>query len=374
MQMRQDIKPAFQQYYKREIITNFPAVSVRSITVLFLVLTLLVGLVLPASAITLTPGAASGTSTISNGDPVYVTGVATGHPKVGLQVWLVGYNTAKVSTISVNSDNTYEYKISSAETQNLASGQYLVIVQHPMMNGQFDITYSPSTGQVFNRQLQSGSGSSSGSAIFQLTSSGSLQGTDASSALMRAIGSQNVDDTFATASFSISPPNAFIHPVGDHVVGDKFTITGTTNLAVGDKLQVDVYSSSFSPTKKSQNGEFSGASGVVEVMAGTAGSNQWSFDVDASTFRPDEYIVTVEGIIQDVKGSATFNILAATTLPTTPVQPAMTTLQETGTTSAIVTAPPVQTAAPATTHSAFPVWTILCGLVLGTIILSFRKL
>jgi hypothetical protein len=356
----------------REIITNFQPMSIRSIMAFFLVMVLLAGLVLPVSAITLTPGTSSGTSTISNGDPVYVTGVATGHPKAGLQVWLVGYNTAKVSTVSVNADNSYKYEITKAETQNLASGQYLVIVQHPMMNGQFDITYSPSTGQVFNRQLQSGGGSSSGSAIFQLTNSGSLQSTDASSALMRAIGSQNVDDTFATASFSISPPNAFIRPVGDHVVGEKFTISGTTNLAVGDKLQVDVYSSSFAPTKKSQNGEFSGASGVVEVMPGTSGSNQWSFDVDASTFRPDEYIVTVAGIIQDVKGSTTFNILAATPVPTTPVQPAMTAQQETKTASAI-TATPTEGALPVTTHTAVSIWTMLCGLVIGTLIVIFRK-
>ena len=255
----------------------------------------------PCPAITLTPGASqTGTATISNGDPVYIQGVATGQPRNGLQVWLIGYNTVKISTVSVNSDDTYTYELKPADTRNLASGQYLVIVQHPMMNGQFDIVYSPSTGKVTNRQL------GNGDEIFQLSSGGSLQSTDAASALMRAINSQNVDDTFATASFYISPPDAFVHPVGDHVVGDKFTISGSTNLAVGDNLQVDVYSSSFAPTKKSQSGEYSGASGVVQVQAGTGGRNQWLFNIDASGFKVDEYIVKVSGITQDVTGSATF--------------------------------------------------------------------
>ena len=173
----------------------------------------------------------------------------------------------KISTVAVNSDNTYSYELKSADTQNLAPGQYLVIVQHPMMNGQFDIIYDPSTGQVINRQL------GGGTAIFQLTRAGSLQSPDASSALMRAINSQNVDDTFATASFYVSPPDAFIHPVGDHAVGENFTISGSTNLAVGDNLQVDVFSSSFVPTSKNQADTFSGASGMVQVMPGSNGHN-----------------------------------------------------------------------------------------------------
>ena len=338
-----------------------------------LTLILFVLMILPATAVTLTPGASSGSTTISNGDPVSINGVATGHPQNGLQVWLIGNNLVRISTVQVNSDNTYTYEITSTETQNFAPGQYLVIVQHPMMNGQFDITYSSATGQVINRQMQASGGSGSGTAIFQLTRAGSLQGPDAASALMQAINSQNVDDTFATASFFINPPNAFVNPVGDHVVGEKFMISGTTNLAAGDKLQVDVYSSSFSPTKKSQSGTYSGASGVVEVMAGTNGKNQWSFAIDSATFRPDEYIITVEGSVQDVKGSATFNILAATPAPTTTVQVPMTPLPETKTAPATATIPTVRTVESSTTHAAVPAWAILAALVAGILLQISRR-
>ena len=185
----------------------------------------------------------------------------------------------------------------------------LVLVQHPMMNGVFDVYYDAATGSVFNRQL------GNGTSIFQLTGSGSLQNTDGANALMRAISSQNLDDTFATTSFIIDNPTAFIKPIGDHEAGDKFTISGATNLAVGNNLMIEITSSSFNPTKKVQSGEFSGSAGTVKVEPGTNGFNRWSFDVDASTFKPDEYSVTVTGETIDVTASTTFNIIEK--LPTT---------------------------------------------------------
>ena len=51
-------------------------------------------------------------ATIAQGDPVTISGIATGHPQVGLQIWFIGYNFAKVTTVQVNNDNTYEYQIS----------------------------------------------------------------------------------------------------------------------------------------------------------------------------------------------------------------------------------------------------------------------
>jgi len=335
----------------------------------YLVLAVCIALLaVPVSAVTLTPGSSTaGSATISNGDPVYINGIATGHPQNGLQVWLVGYNTAKISTVTVNADNTYSYELKSADTQNLASGQYLVIVQHPMMNGQFDIVYSPATGKVINRQL------GDGMSIFQLTNGGSLQSTDAASALMRAINSQNIDDTFATASFYINPPQALINPIPDHRVGDTFTISGSTNLAVGDKLMVDVYSSSFTPTSKSQSGEYSGVSGVVEVMPGSNGYNQWSFAIDATNFKPDEYMVKVSGIIQDVTGSTTFNILQALPATTAVTVTAESTPDVTLPVSAAAT-PATSAASPTTQKSPVPVVVCAGSLFCAGIALHRKKM
>ena len=238
--------------------------------------------------------------------------------------------------------------------------QYFFLVQHPMMNGQFDVIYNPATGKIINKQLDGGRGME----IFTISGSGSLQGPDSAQALVNAIGSQNIDDTFATYSFSISPPNAFINPIGDHYVGDKFTISGSTNLAAGDELMVDITSSSFKPTEKSQGSEFSGASGVVKVVEGSGGYNHWSFDVDATAFKPDEYIVKVSGIIQDVTGSTYFNIIPGTPpiVVTTRTLPDTTVIRTT-------TLPP-QTAA-TTTKSPLPLGYVI-GALAVTIFLKKR--
>ena len=117
-------------------------------------------------------------------------------------------------------------------------------------------------------------------------------------------------------------PSITIDPIGDRHVGDKFTITAKTNLAVDDEVLLQVYSSSFKPTQKSQSGEFSGATGTIKVIKGDSGLNTLSFDVDASTFKPDEYIVTADAVIQDATGTALFNVLegpAPTAVPTTVV-------------------------------------------------------
>ena len=292
----------------------------------------------PASALALESAGSGNAYTISNGDPVTLHGIATGHPRDGLQVWLVGKNYLKISTISVNNDNTFEFELTSSDTRNLASGQYYVVVQHPMMNGEFDVYYDAASGTVINRKL------GSGTKIYQMSGSGSLQGPDSAQALINAIGSQNIDDTFTTYTFTINPPTAFIDPIGDHAVGDRFTITGTTNLAVGDNLMVEITSSSFKPTSKNSPGGFSGANGMVTVLPGTKGYNIWSFDLDSSTFTPDEYLVKVSGITIDVTGSTTFNIVErlpattqvptmppATVMETTPLPPAATPLPATAT-------------------------------------------
>jgi len=285
----------------------------------------------PIAAISLSPGSSfAGAPTIANGDPVYIHGIATGHPSNGLQVWLIGYNYVKITTVSTNVDNTYLYELKSADTQTLAPGQYFVLVQHPMMNGVFDIYYDSSTGRVINRQL------GTGTSIFQLTDSGSLQNSDGANALMQAINSQNLDDTFATTSFIISQPTAFIIPIEDHAVGDKFTIHGSTNLAAGNNLMIEIISSSFKPTQKVQGADFSGSAGTVKVEPGTNGFNRWSFNVDTSTFKPDEYIVQVSGETIQVTGSTTFTIVEK--LPTSVKTPSPETTVQT--VIPIITTPP----------------------------------
>jgi hypothetical protein len=113
-----------------------------------------------------------------------------------------------------------------------------------------------------------------------------------------------------------------IQTEGSHAAGDVITLSGTTNLAAGDTLQIEVTSASFRPAEKTERAGFAGASGTVTVVHGTP-RNTWSFTFDSSGFRPDEYLVTVESVETGLRESSTFILaergpLATGTVPLTP--------------------------------------------------------
>jgi PGF-CTERM protein len=277
-------------------------------------------------------------STVAKGDKIFVRGTAEGKPSPGVAMWVLGKNYATRDTSAVESDASFEFEIKDSTTTSMASGQYFIVVQHPMQNDQFDITLVGNN--VNNLQLNAAS-----TKIFALLGAGSLQGSDAAEALVQGINDPNVDDTYTKLQFLIEEPVIRIDAIGDRHVGDQFKITAQTNLAVDDEVLFEVYSSSFKPTQKSQSGEFSGATGTVKVAKGDTGMNKLEFDVDASTFKPDEYIVSASAVIQDATGTALFNVLegqAPTAVPTT-VAPTAVATTAAATTAAPTTVAPTKT-------------------------------
>lgn len=267
---------------------------------------------------------------VAKGDELKITGVAEGKPDQ-VRIWIFGKNYRNLgATATVEDDGSFEYTLERADTKALATGQYFVVVQHPMTDGVFNVIPFPAAGKPF--QIQDATGS--------LIDLGSLAASEAATALVEALNSPNCDDTYRKVSFNLEEAWIRIDAIGDKAVGDKFTITGTTNLAVGNDLTVDVTSASFAASTKDQATSFSGASGTVVVVEGTD-CNTWSFSVDASGFKADQYSVEVESIDADVTTTATFNVLEAiaTTVPAT--------------TAPVTTAP--ATTVPATTAATTPV-------------------
>jgi PGF-CTERM protein len=287
-------------------------------------------------------------STVAKGDKLFITGTAEGKPGPGIAIWILGKNKVIYATESVNTDASFSYEVTQDTTRSLASGQYFLVAQHPMQNDRFDIipvTPDPTSFDTWveNLQLNAATGSVP-TKLFKLEGDGSLQGTDAAEALVQGINDPNVDDTYTKLAFLVEEPIIRVDAIGDRHVGDKFTITATTNLAVDDAVLFEVYSSSFKPTQKSQSGEFSGATGTVKVTKGDAGLNKLSFDVDASTFKPDEYIVKADAVIQVATGTALFNVLegaAPTAVPTA--------VKTTAVATTAATVPPTAAATPTKT-------------------------
>jgi len=178
-------------------------------------------------------------ATVARGDELTISGVAQGNPD-NVFIWIFGKNfygdfgTNKLyaKKVSVESDGSFEYKLKSSNTNDLAAGQYFVVVQHPMGSTP-GVNYDPN-GVIY------------GNGINNVTLT-SLQAPAAASALINALDSPNVPDTYVTLTFVIEEPNIFIDPIGTKTAGSKFTITGTTTLAVGDTLNVEVTSAAFQP-------------------------------------------------------------------------------------------------------------------------------
>jgi len=259
---------------------------------------------------------------VAKGDSIFIRGNAEGRPSPGVAIWVLGRNYYARDTQTVEDDATFEYELNGAATQNMASGQYFVVVQHPMDNNRFDVVETTVGGTTFATMLGVVPvvGQSS-PYYFPVVGPSRLQGSDAAEGLIQLINNPNVDDTYIKLTFLVEEPWIRIDSIADKYVGSTFTITGTTNLGVGEELLVEVLSSSFRPTDKTQIGNFSGASGTVKVVKGDAGYNTWSFEIDATGFTPDEYIVTVESIEAAASTTTTFNIIDGVPVTPPPVTP-----------------------------------------------------
>jgi PGF-CTERM protein len=109
-----------------------------------------------------------------------------------------------------------------------------------------------------------------------------------------------------------------IDRIGERYVGEQFTISGTTNLPVDDNFIFEAVSSSYIPGVPN-NGEYSGLAETIKVVKGDP-YNEWSVDIDTSSFKPDEYTVNVESVETTSTATTSFDLLekgaAATTIKT----------------------------------------------------------
>ena len=142
---------------------------------------------------------------------------------------------------------------------------------------------------------------------------------------------------------------------------------------------VDITSSSFNPTSKTESSGFSGAGGMVQVVPGNGGLNTWSFAVDTSTFVPGEYLVKVSGVVQNVIASARFDVVcngSGDTCSIPAINTTVTTVQATlipvNVTTALPATPALPPASiPATTRPA-PVPAVLCLGSIMVVLLARR--
>ena len=251
---------------------------------------------------------------IAKGDNLYVRGTAEGNPS-SLNIYIFGDNLFEDYSVNVEDDGSYEKKIEIPD--GMSSGQYFVVIQHPMMNGLFDAAVNKDNNgdeffEIPNAKLAANSAQSS----FYVTGEDRLPGSQAADALTKMIDSPNIDDIYTKLTFSVADAWIRISNPGDKAVGSKFTITGTTNLAIDDQVIVEVLSSSFEATDKTQDLGNSGVTQTTKVVAGEAGDNVWTIEVDTTNWKLDEYMIEARGIEVDATTTTNFNLVEKVVTPT----------------------------------------------------------
>ncbi|MFA4849831.1 MAG: hypothetical protein WC626_08910 [Methanoregula sp.] len=247
--------------------------------------------------------ATSSQSVVAKGDRLYITGTAEGGEYQKIQVWIFGETFFHVDIVRAFPDASFKVDLTRIVKEKLAYGQYFVIVQHPMMNNEFDVYLDTQKENVLSNSPNKGT------RIFSLQKSEPIHGFDLAKKILAALNDQGIDDTYTTLQFLVETPVIVIGKIGDKYPGDKFTITTTTNLAVDDEVLCKIFQQGYIE-KINKFGDFYGATGVVKVVKGNSGLNSLSFDVDTTNWRPDKYVVTFTGMVLDVISETTFNIIS----------------------------------------------------------------
>jgi len=140
-------------------------------------------------------------SSSQKGDKLDITGSAVGNPSHGVQVWILGEDFAEIKTVPVDQTGSFRFTVPYGTTANPAHGMFSVILQHPMMNDQFDIVRSE-TNPDYVRNIQTGSD------LFPLFGPSARKGSEAAVMLFQALNDPRVDDTYWSMQFGTEPPGA----------------------------------------------------------------------------------------------------------------------------------------------------------------------
>jgi hypothetical protein len=235
--------------------------------------------------------AAIDSGTVAKGDPLTIRGIAEGNVN-NVYIWILGQKYRLLQKpVNVQADSTYEYILSRDFTKKIDSGQYFVLIQHPGPNKLPDVRVSSpgeSTDMIFKDARSVGEGIK----IFQISD---LRALDAVGKLNELLNFPDVDDVYSRLSFIIEDPFISINEIGPKYVGDAFSITGSTNLAEGDELNIEIfYTDDITQDGIPKNGKSPIINGITRIVRGTT-HNFWSFDVSPPLSSGD-FIIIVTSI------------------------------------------------------------------------------
>ena len=226
-----------------------------------------------------------------------------------LRFYVFGNNKFAEGTITVEDDGTFEEDIDIDE-DDYATGQYFLVLQHPMYDGKFNIgpledeTSSDKVGNKDSYNIVLNTKGSFEEVDVKNETSKILfntlnrQSANAAEALCQALDTQNIDDVYVKAAFIVATPTASMNPVSDVTKGSKLVVSGTSNMAPGEIVTVEMLSTAFAAIPKESVNSASFMSLVTKVQD----DGTWEVTFDTTGLNVDEY--TLSATIGDIKTSA----------------------------------------------------------------------
>ncbi|WP_157199074.1 hypothetical protein [Methanolacinia paynteri] len=138
---------------------------------------------------------------VVKGQPFSITGFAEGVP-TEVQIWIFGDSYFNTTKVPVNIDASFTFDADAAMSAELPEGQNYLVVEHPMMDDQFDFVVA---GDYVRNVKQN-----NGINVFKIFGYGRLDGVDAADALVDAFNSQEASggsynsDTYTIIPFRVS--------------------------------------------------------------------------------------------------------------------------------------------------------------------------
>lgn len=226
---------------------------------------------------------------IAYGDPVVIDGVAEGSPP-SVAVWIIGPDYFNRTTEVINPDGTFASVIDGTTTWNMPPGEYYCIVQHPMTNDTFDVYFG-------NEGVWIGIYDTLDNYL-TITEDGTINASEAFTAITGMLDNPLLDDTYATSSFVLGPAYVLVDEAAGVPMGEPLILTGRSNLLAGSTLVVTVANSS----------EVTMASGETTVQP----SGTWSFETGTAGFDLGEYLVWVFCSAYETGDQTGFDIIEPT--------------------------------------------------------------
>lgn len=257
--------------------------------------------------------------TVAQGEDAVFTCEAPGSPP-HLCYYVFGTNYFSQGTASVD-DDVCKIKI---PTKNLQTGEYIVIIQHPMNDKLFNVQVVSEGGGYTAKLYATQSDGTLSSNAKETSAIDTRQSANAAKSLCTLIDSEYIDDIYITESFTVGESYININSLGSQIQGSKFSIGGTTNVEAGKTVTVEISSTEFGAVPKTGTSESTYLVKTTKVISGVNGLNGWMVEIDEN-LAVDKYTVTAS-IENGPTTSGTFNIVkevqtfVPTTLPATPVQ------------------------------------------------------